>query len=62
MTKDSVIILLVMLTLVWRAFAFWFSEAVATEEKANDRLLERVWELQRVDKQKCIDLFLNDKI
>jgi len=51
-----------MAAIVWRAFARGFSEAVYTEEQANDRLLERVRELQRIDKQKCIDLFLNDKI
>ena len=41
---------------VWTVI--WFDSAVSRMEKTNDILLQRVWDLQRIDKQKCIDLFM----
>lgn len=58
MSKDSVIILLVLLSIVWWAFANWFSMAVSTLEEQNDRLLQRVRDMEKINKQKCIDLFM----
>ena len=41
---------------VWAVI--WFENAVSRMEETNDILLQRVWDLQRIDKQKCIDLFM----
>ena len=62
MTKDNVILILIVLLFMLWCYSIWITKSVKTEEEVNDRLLHRVWELQRIDKQKCIDLFLNDKI
>lgn len=62
MNKDTLIlILIVMLFTLW-CYSIWITLSIQTEEEANDKLLHRLRELQRIDKQKCIDLFLNDKI
>jgi hypothetical protein len=62
MTKDNVILILIVLLFMLWCYSIWITKSVKTEEEANDKLLHRVRELQRIDKQKCIDLFLNDKI
>jgi hypothetical protein len=59
MSKNDIIIFLVLLSIVWWAFANWFSMAVSTLEEQNDILLQRIWDLQKINKQKCIDLFSN---
>lgn len=59
MSKDSVIILLVFVAFTWWAFAIWFSMAVGTLEEQNDRLLQRVWDMEKSSKQKCIDLLID---
>ena len=40
----------------------WFQNASIRMEEQNDILLQRIWDLQKIDKQKCIDLLLNDEI
>ncbi len=62
MTKDNVILILIAILFMLWCYSIWITKSVRTEEEVNDRLLHRIRELQRVDKQKCIDLFLNDKI
>lgn len=56
------IILLVFIACIWRWLAWWFWSSTWIIEKWNEKLLEQVRELRQVDKQKCIDLILNDKI
>lgn len=60
--KDTIIFILsaVCAALIWTFIAM--NSSISLIEKSNDTLLQRVWELQRVDKQKCVDLLLNDKI
>lgn len=60
--KDTIIFVLsaVCAALIWAFIAM--NSSVSLMEKENDILLQRVWELQRVDKQKCVDLLINDKI
>lgn len=60
--KDTIILVLsvVCAALIWTFIAM--NSSVSLMDKQNDILLQRVWELQRVDKQKCVDLLLNDKI
>ena len=36
----------------------WFQNASIRMEEQNDILLQRIWDLQKIDKQKCIDLFM----
>lgn len=62
MTKDNLILILIAILFMLWCYSIWITKSVRTEEEVNDRLLHRIRELQRVDKQKCIDLFLNDKI
>lgn len=58
MSKNDIIIFLVLLSIVWWAFANWFSMAVSTLEEQNDRLLQRVRDMEKLNKQKCIDLLM----
>ena len=62
MTKDNVILILIAILFMLWCYSIWITKSVRIEEEVNDRLLHRIRELQRIDKQKCIDLFLNDKI
>ena len=58
MSKNDIIIFLVLLSIVWWVFANWFSMAVSTLEEQNDILLQRVRDMEKLNKQKCIDLFM----
>jgi len=58
MSKNDIIIFLVLLSIVWWAFANWFSMAVSRLEEQNDKLLQRVRDMEKLNKQKCIDLFM----
>ncbi len=58
MNKDDIIIFLVLLSIVWWAFANWFSMSVSTLEEQNDKLLQRVRDMEKINKQKCIELFI----
>lgn len=58
MSKDGVIILLVLVAFMWWAFAIWFSMAVGTLEEQSNRLLQRVRDIEKLNKEKCVDLFM----
>lgn len=53
-----VIVILSMVSAVMIWGVIWFQNAVNRMEETNDILLQRVFDLQRIDKQKCIDLFM----
>ena len=54
-----VIVTLSMVSAVMIWGVIWFQNAVNRMEETNDILLQRVFDLQRIDKQKCIDLLLD---
>jgi hypothetical protein len=54
-----VIVTLSMVSAVMIWGVIWFQNAVNRMEEQNDILLQRVFDLQRIDKQKCIDLLLD---
>lgn len=54
-----VIVILSMVSAVMIWGVIWFQNAVNRMEETNDILLQRVFDLQRIDKQKCIDLLLD---
>lgn len=63
--SDKYIVVIVFLSalcavLIWAVR--WFQNASIRMEEQNDILLQRIWDLQEIDKQKCIDLLLNDEI
>ena len=54
-----VIVILSMVSAVMIWGVIWFQNAVNRMEETNDILLQRIWDLQKIDKQKCIDLLLD---
>lgn len=45
----------------WTLF-LWYKGGITTLEWVVDRQQNIIQELRQVDKEKCVDLFLNDKI
>lgn len=56
---DVIIVFLSALCAVLIWAVRWFQSATIRMEEQNDILLQRIWDLQKIDKQKCIDLLLD---
>ena len=58
MSKDSIILLLVAIAFVWWCLAIGFQNSTKMLERRIWLIYEQVKELRQIDKQKCIDLFM----
>lgn len=58
MSKDSVILLLVAIAFVWWCWAIGFHNSTKMLEGRIWLMYEQVKELRQIDKQKCVDLFM----
>lgn len=47
---------------IWWTMFLMYRSSVPMLEKANDKLHSQVMELRNIDREKCVDLLLNDKI
>jgi hypothetical protein len=59
MSKDSVIILLIAIAFIWWCWAIGFQQETKMLEGRIWLMYEQVKELRQIDKQKCIDLFID---